>query len=69
MSKEKSPLGDNIRKFRNQKGLSQEKLARLADVSLPTLTKIEAGETPNPTIETVKSLASALNISIDNLLK
>jgi len=30
------------------------KLARLADVTNNTITKIEAGENPNPTIETVK---------------
>jgi transcriptional regulator with XRE-family HTH domain len=68
MSKENSKIGDNIRKLRLQKELSQEKLARLADIAFPTLTKIESGETPNPTIDTVKKIATALGISIDNLM-
>ena len=34
-----------------------------------TIAKIEAGATPNPTIETVKKIADALGISIDNLFK
>lgn len=69
MSKENSKIGDNIRKLRLQKDLSQEKLARLADIAFPTLTKIESGETPNPTIDTVKKISAALGTSIDEILK
>jgi len=69
MSKENSIIGDNIRKLRLQKELSQEKLARLADIAFPTITKIESGETPNPTIDTVKKIAAALGVSIDDLMK
>jgi transcriptional regulator with XRE-family HTH domain len=69
MSKESSIIGDNIKKLRLQKDLSQDKLARLADIAFPTLTKIESGETPNPTIDTVKKIATALGISIDELMK
>jgi len=69
MSKESSIIGENIKKLRLQKNLSQDKLARLADIAFPTLTKIESGETPNPTIETVKKIAAALGVSIDELMK
>jgi transcriptional regulator with XRE-family HTH domain len=69
MSKENSIIGDNIKKLRLQKDLSQDKLARLADIAFATLTKIESGETPNPTIETVKKIAAALDVSIDDLMK
>lgn len=69
MSKENSTIGDNIKKLRLQKDLSQDKLARLADIAFPTLTKIESGETPNPTIDTVKKIATALGVSIDELMK
>ena len=58
-----------IRELRNKKGLSQEKLARLADISLNTLTKIESCFAKKPTIQTVIKLAAALNISIDCLVK
>jgi len=59
----------NIRKFREKKGLSQEKLARLADVANNTIIKIESGENQNPTLETLQKIAKALDITIDNLVK
>lgn len=69
MSKEKTDIGKAIRKYRQQKELSLEKLARLADLSFPTIAKIESGETPNPTIDTVKKIAAALGIGLDELIK
>ncbi len=62
-------IGSNLKKLRKKKGLSQEKLARLADISLNTLTKIESGFAKKPTIQTVVKLARALEISIDELVK
>lgn len=61
-------LAQNIRRLRQKKGLSQEKLARLADISTVTLVKIEAGVAKEPTITTVTKLANALEISIDELV-
>ena len=43
-------LSKNIKKLREAKGLSQEKLARLADVANNTIIKIEAGKNQNPTL-------------------
>ncbi len=54
MSKTKSSIGKNIRKYRLQKKMSQDRLSKLADVAFHTITKIESGDTPNPTIGTVK---------------
>ena len=34
-----------------------------------TITKIESGATPDPRIETVKKIADALSVSIDDLMK
>jgi transcriptional regulator with XRE-family HTH domain len=62
-------LAKNIRKLRMKKGLSQEKLARLADISNNTLIKIEQGIAKEPTITTVTKIASALEVSIDELVK
>jgi transcriptional regulator with XRE-family HTH domain len=62
-------LAENIRRLRIKKGLSQEKLARLADISNNTLIKIEQGIAKEPTITTVTKIASALGISIDELVK
>lgn len=61
-------LAQNIRKLRLKKELSQEKLARLADIANVTLVKIESGAAKEPTITTVAKIASALNVSIDELV-
>ncbi|QQS68363.1 helix-turn-helix transcriptional regulator [Candidatus Saccharibacteria bacterium] len=57
-----------IKKLREKKGLSQEKLARLADVSTNTIVNIESGKQTNPTIETVSKIAKALDVKIEELL-
>jgi transcriptional regulator with XRE-family HTH domain len=62
-------LQTNIRNLREKKSLSQEKLARLADVANNTIIKIESGENQNPTLETLQKIAKALDISIDDLVK
>ena len=64
-----STIGKNIKKFRLGKGLSQDKLSKLADLSLNTVVKIELDESPNPTIETMQRLAKALGVSVDDLLR
>ena len=62
-------LANNIKKLREAKGLSQEKLARLADVANNTLIKMESGENKNPTLDTLKKVAKALDVSVDDLIK
>lgn len=62
-------LSENIRKFRKRKGLSQDKLAKIADVTLTTLVKIESGVNDNPTIKTLKKIADALEISLNELVE
>lgn len=62
-------LAKRIRALRNKKGLSQEKLARLADVSFATIVKVESGESKKPTIQTMAGIAKALDISLDELIK
>ncbi|MBI3631559.1 MAG: helix-turn-helix transcriptional regulator [Candidatus Staskawiczbacteria bacterium] len=62
-------LANNIKKLRETKGLSQEKLARLADVANNTLIKMESGENQNPTLVTFKKVAKALGASVDDLIK
>ncbi|MBU4346701.1 MAG: helix-turn-helix domain-containing protein [Candidatus Omnitrophica bacterium] len=62
-------LAKKIRELRKNRKLSQEKLARLADVSYNTIVKIESGESKNPTIRTMAGIAKALDISLDELVK
>ncbi|OGE30546.1 hypothetical protein A2631_00040 [Candidatus Daviesbacteria bacterium RIFCSPHIGHO2_01_FULL_44_29] len=61
-------LAKNIERLRKAKGFSQEKLARLADVANNTLIKMESGENINPTLETLKKVAKALEVSVDELI-
>ncbi len=58
-----------IKRIREKLGLSQEKLARLADVSNNTIINIEAGKQQNPTVDTIKKIAKVLNVSIEDLIK
>ena len=64
----KSSLAKRIESLRKRQGLSQEKLARLADVSNNTIINIEAGKQDNPTIDTLKKVAKALNVSVEELI-
>ena len=64
-----SAIGKNIKRFRQEKGLSQDKLSKMADLSLNTVVKIELDDSPNPTIETIQRIAKALEVSVDDLLK
>jgi transcriptional regulator with XRE-family HTH domain len=68
MSKQDYPLSKNLKKMREQKGLSQDRLAKLADVANNTIIKIEQGENINPTLETLKKMAKALEVSVDDLI-
>jgi len=43
MSRDISPIGKNINKLRKQKGLSKDRLSKLADISYNTVIKLESG--------------------------
>lgn len=58
----------NLAKIRKEKGLTQEGLARKADISYHTVLKLESGRIKNPKIETVMKLAEVLRISLDELV-
>lgn len=69
MSKELSAIAKNMKKYRTMAGISQDKLSKLAGITLYTITKIESGATPDPRIETVKKIAKALKITLNDLTK
>ncbi|MDD5489998.1 MAG: helix-turn-helix transcriptional regulator [Candidatus Moranbacteria bacterium] len=62
-------IAENLKKLRDKKGYSLEKVARLADLSLNTIVKIENGVNQNPTIETLTKIARALEVGVDDLIK
>lgn len=69
MSKEISTIAKNIKKYRAKIGISQDKLSKLAGITLHTITKIESGATPDPRIETMAKIAKGLDVSIDDLMR
>jgi transcriptional regulator with XRE-family HTH domain len=62
-------IGDKIKQLRNKQGLTQDELARKADLPYTTLTKIETNVITKPSIQTVVKIANGLGISIDELMK
>ncbi len=69
MKKERSKIGENIKRLRLTIGMSQDALSKKANLAFHTISKIESGSTPNPTIETVKKIADALGVTLDDLMK
>ena len=63
----KNLLGLRIKELRKQKGMSQEFLAEESGLSLRTIQRVENGES-NPTGESLKRLANALNVNPDELI-
>ena len=60
-------VAKNIRLLREQKGLSQEKLAFLADLHRVYVGQIERGE-KSPSLLTLQKIAGAMGIEVRQLL-
>jgi len=66
---QENKISKNMKKLRQAKDLSQDRLSKLADVSYNSIIKLETGGITNPTIETLQKIAKALNVSVDELIK
>ncbi|MCK5306887.1 MAG: helix-turn-helix transcriptional regulator [Candidatus Omnitrophica bacterium] len=62
-------LSKNIKQLRKKYNLSQEQLAQKAGITYSTLIKIESGLNKNPTLDTLRKIADALKVGVDNLIK
>lgn len=60
-------LGEKVRKVRKKQGLTQEKLAELARIDPKSIIEIEGGKR-NPTLKTIRKIATALKVKPFNLL-
>ena len=67
MSDINKEVGLNIRKIREDKGLSQEKLAALADLHRTYIGQIERGE-KNIGLRNLEKIARALEVDIKDFL-
>ncbi len=57
-----------IKKIKKENKITNEQLSLLTGISLGTLSKILAGVTREPSVETVIKIATALNVSADFLI-
>ncbi|MFH1402475.1 MAG: helix-turn-helix transcriptional regulator [Patescibacteria group bacterium] len=65
---ESEKLGNNLKRIRIEKGMSQGDIARVLEVDRGFVSTIENGKT-NPTLATITKLAKAVGVSTDELLK
>lgn len=68
MSEIAKTIGKRIRNYRNNLGLSQEKLAELSGCHPTYIGQIERGE-KNATLESVEKISSALNVPLSKLFE
>ncbi|WP_238884569.1 helix-turn-helix domain-containing protein [Clostridium sp. YIM B02551] len=61
-------IGENIKRLRTEKGLTQKELAEKCNISLSALNKYERGERV-PKIENISSIASALGVNSHEIVK
>ena len=61
-------LSDQIRRLRKAQGISQEKLARIADLSLNLIGRLEGGQVKDPHLGTLIGLADALDTTVSELI-
>ncbi len=62
-------FGKHLRELRKKKKITQEELAYLADLEYKYIQRLESKKPSSPTLNTLKKLAKAFNISISELLK
>jgi len=67
--KSNETIGAKIKKIRLKQKLTQDNLARKANIPYTTLTKIESNVITKPSIQTVTKIAKGLGITIDELIK
>ena len=68
MSEIAKTIGQRVRNYRIEKGLSQEKLAELSGCHPTYIGQVERGE-KNATLESIEKIASAMNISLAQLFE
>jgi transcriptional regulator with XRE-family HTH domain len=61
-------IGRVLKRFREQKGLTQLALAKRSGVAQGYISELEAGKEQNPSIEIVRKLAKALGVPAGELL-
>ncbi len=68
MSTSAKKLGENIKRIRAEKDMTQGDLCRALDLDRAYISNVENGN-KNPTLATIEKIAGALSVSVDELLK
>ena len=68
MAHPKNTIGKNIKRLRQEQKISQDRLSKLADLSLNTIVTVESGANENPTIDTLTRIAKAFQVGVDDLI-
>ena len=68
MKGEAQKLGENLKRIRTEKGLSQGDIVRRLGMPKSFVSSIENGKT-NPTLSTITKLAKAIGVSVGELMK
>lgn len=68
MNDEAQKLGDNLKKIRTKKGITQIEISKKLGVNRSFVSNLENGKT-NPTLATITKLAQVLGVSTNELLK
>ena len=68
MKDEAQKLGENLKRIRTEKGISQGDIARALEMDKSFVSNIENGKT-NPTLATITKLAKAIGVSVGELMK
>ena len=58
-------LGDNIKKLRKERNITQEQLATMANISRATLSKLENGNIAQVSIVTLNDILNHLGYELD----
>ena len=62
-------IAQNIRKYRNIKGVSHEELEELTGIDYGTIVQIETGRLEEVPIQDIEAIAEALDVSVNNIME
>ena len=68
MNKISKKLGQNLKRIRTQKGISQGDISRKLDMDRGYISRLENGM-KNPTLSTIQKIADFLEVSVNDLIK
>jgi len=61
-------IGDNVRRLRRERGLTQEQLRDAAGVRQQFISELESGKAKNPAIRTIERLCAPLGVTMAELV-